>query len=82
MKRSEALAMVRDLTDKIAPFGALRLRGSILELDGAPAAMINPSDAIVVYAHGSAPAATFPRPGSEPQIAALILARFAARRAA
>ena len=82
MKRSEVLAMVRDVAARLEPFGALRLRGSILELDGAPAAMINASDAIVVYAAGSAPAATFPRAGSEAQIASLILARFAARRAA
>lgn len=81
MRRSEALAVLRDVASRIEPFGVVRFVGSSLTFDGMPVVFVNPSDAIVVHASSSTPAATFLRPGSEATIASLVLARFAARRA-
>ena len=82
MRRSEALAVLRDVAARVEPFGVVRFAGSSLTLDGLPVVFVNPSDAIVVHATTTTPAATFLRPGSEATIASLVLARFAARRAA
>ena len=82
MRRSEALAVLRDVAGRIEPFGAVRFVGSSLTLDGLPVVFVNQSDAIVVHRTADVPAATFLKPGSEATIAALVLARFAARRAA
>jgi hypothetical protein len=82
MKRSEALLVLRDVASRVDAFGVVRWVGSSLTLDAVPVASVNASNAIVVPSAGSAPAATFTRAGSEAQIASLILARFAARRAA
>jgi hypothetical protein len=80
MTRAEATTQLANVARLLTEGGHGRtgIMGSSLVLNGQPVAFVNPSNAIVVLGvEGKGRgAATFPRAGSEPVIAALVLSRF------
>lgn len=82
--RAEALAVLAAVAETLNGFDgySASVRGAHLVVNGSPRAMVGPSGGVVAMGTCDAPAATFARSEDAPRVAALVIERTPARRAA